>query len=91
MTHKWTIGDRVWTYVRRRGDKPEPTQARVDAILCIPGYYPEEKYLLSIDGILCIRDDYTCSKIGIEDVAVVLRADAAGQRHQHHGSITYDD
>lgn len=55
-------GDRVWTYVKRGSETPILKEGVVQAVLDMPSVMPQAQYVLMIDGVLVVRDKYTCSK-----------------------------
>ena len=73
-------GDTVYTYVKRFSETPEVRSGVVQAILEMPSVVPQAQYVLMVDGVLVVRDKYTCAK----DQSKLAAFDKVGQSHLYH-------
>jgi hypothetical protein len=73
-------GDTVYTYVKRGSETPLVREGIVQAILEMPSVVPQAQYVLMVDGVLIIRDKYTCAT----DVAALQTYDKVGESHLYH-------
>lgn len=73
-------GDKVYTYVKRGSPEAEIRYGVIQAVLEMPSIVPQEQYVLMVDGVLVIRDAYTCA-LEAENIKVF---DRANDTHLYH-------
>lgn len=73
-------GDTVYTYIKRCSENPLVREGVVQAVLEMPSVVPQAQYVLMVDGVLIIRDKYTCSP----DADSLKIYDKTGTSHLYH-------